>query len=430
MSKSEELRALREKVIPRGVGHVTPCVVDHAKGALLTDVDGEDWIDFSGGIGVVNVGHTPSTVVEAIQKQAAKLLHSCFHVSMYEDYIKLAQKMNEITPGDFEKKTMFINSGAEATENAIKIAKHYTKRPAVICFENAFHGRTYLGMSLTSKIVPFKAGFAPFAPEIYRIPFPYAYSLADGDQKKANEIVFESLQKGFKNLVDPESVAAIIFEPILGEGGFITADKDFFAGLREITKPHGIVTICDEVQSGFGRTGKLFAAEHFDIDYDLLASAKSIAAGMPLSAVTGKSEIMDSPNAGGLGGTYGGNPISCAAALAVIDMFENTDLLEVAEKNGALSEEYLNHFYDKYPQVGDVRGVGCMRAFEMVEDRASKKPGTDIAKKLAEYCHSQKLSLLTTGTYGSTVRLLFPINIEENLLRKGFEIIEDGLKKL
>jgi 4-aminobutyrate aminotransferase / (S)-3-amino-2-methylpropionate transaminase / 5-aminovalerate transaminase len=427
---SDELIQLREKAIPKAVFQTSQCVMDHAKGSTIVDVDGHEWIDFSGGIGVVNAGHCPDKIVEAVKKQADKFLHACFHVSMYEGYIKLADKLNRITPGAFKKKTFFTNSGAEAVENSIKIARNFTKRSAILCFENAFHGRTLAALSLTSKIMPYKAGFGPFLPEIYRVPFPYAYRMADGDQKKANRMVMETIKTAFTNQVDPENVAAVIFEPILGEGGFIPADADFFKELKELASRHSILMICDEIQTGFGRTGSLFASEQLGIEYDIILSAKSIASGLPISAITGKADIMDTPQVGGLGGTYGGNPLACAAALASIDMFENEALLSAAKKTGQIIKEAFNRFKDHFECVGNVRGLGAMMAFEIVKDRKTKEPAPELTKKLISFCHSNYLSIITAGTYGNVVRVLSPLNIEEDKLRKGLSIIEEGLATL
>ncbi|PCI28147.1 MAG: 4-aminobutyrate--2-oxoglutarate transaminase [SAR324 cluster bacterium] len=430
MSRSSELRERREKAIPRAVAQTTPCVIQSAKGATIIDVDGNEWIDFTGGIGVMNVGHRHEAIMSAIQEQMGQFLHSCFHVSIYESYIQLAEKLNQITPGDFEKKTMLVTTGAEAVENAIKIARSYTKRPAVLCFENAFHGRTLMGMSLTSKVTPYKTGFGPYAPEIYRVPFPYAYQMTDGDQKEANQITLKAIRKAFVNQVNPEDIAAIIFEPVQGEGGFVQADAEFFQELRELTQQYGILTICDEIQTGFGRTGSLFASGLLDIDYDMLVSAKSLAAGLPLSAVTGRTEIMDHPQVGGLGGTYAGSPIACVAALASIDLFENTDLLEQGRKGGEFLRQEFARLAEKYPLIGDIRGLGPMVAVELVEDLDSKAPAVEKTKALQAYCTDKRLSIITAGTSGNVLRILAPLNTELELLKKGIAIIEEGLEAI
>jgi 4-aminobutyrate aminotransferase / (S)-3-amino-2-methylpropionate transaminase / 5-aminovalerate transaminase len=428
MNKTNELKALREKAIPLAIAQTTPCIVDSAIGATILDVDGNEWIDFSGGIGVVNAGHCPPSVVEAIKQQADRFLHACFQVSMYESYIRLADKLNHITPGDFDKKTFFTNSGAEAVENAIKIARKFTGRPAVLCFENAFHGRTLLGMSLTSKIAPYKAGFGPFVPEIYRVPFPYAYRMANGNQEQANEIVIQTIERAFKNRVDPETIAAVIFEPILGEGGFIPADTAFFKALRQLTNRHGILTICDEIQTGFGRSGAWYASEVFEIDYDIILSAKSMASGLPISAITGRAEMMDRCQMGGLGGTFGGNPLSCAAALATIDLFENSDILEKARESGRIIKEAFLRFQNRFECIGDVRCVGAMCAMELVKDRSTKEPSPQKTAVLTAFCSNRHLSILSAGTFSNVIRILAPLIIPRVQLNKGLEIIGAGLE--
>ena len=430
MTRSEELKKLRDKAIPKAVFQVSPCVADHAKGSAIVDVDGNEWIDFSGGIGVLNAGHCPEKVVAAVKAQADRFLHTCFHVSMFEGYINLAAKMNDITPGDFEKKTFFANSGAEAVENGIKIARQFTGRPGVLCFRDAFHGRTLMGMSLTSKVAPYKQGYGPFAPEIYRVPFPYAYRMSDGDQKKANQMVLDDIKTAFKTLVDPNSIAAVIFEPVLGEGGFVPGDEDFFKELRALTQQNGILSICDEIQSGFGRTGELYAANALNIDYDIILSAKSMASGMPISAITGRANIMDESPVGGLGGTYGGNPLAVAAALATIEMFEEGELLVQAKETGEIIKEAFLKFKEKFPLVGDVRGLGAMVALELVTDPISKEPAAEQNKALAAYCISKRLSVITAGTNGNIMRILSPLNIDRAKLSEGLAIIEAGLESI
>jgi len=430
MTKSEEFKKLRDKAIPKAVFQVSPCVADHAKGSTIVDVDGNEWIDFSGGIGVLNAGHCPEKVVNAIKAQADRFLHTCFHVSMYEGYINLAAKMNEITPGDFEKKTFFANSGAEAVENGVKIARQFTGRPGVLCFRDAFHGRTLMGMSLTSKVTPYKQGYGPFVPEVYRVPFPYAYRMSDGDQKKANQMVLDDIKTAFKTVVDPNSIAAIIFEPVLGEGGFVPGDEDFFNELRALTQQYGILTICDEIQSGFGRTGELYAADVLNIDYDIILSAKSMASGMPLSAITGRANIMDESPIGGLGGTYGGNPLAVAAALATIEIFEEGELLAQAKETGKIIKDAFLKFKEKFPLIGDVRGLGAMIALELVTDQDTKEPAAEQTKALAAFCISKRLSVITAGTNGNVMRILSPLNIDRAQLSEGLAIIEAGLESI
>ncbi|MEC8009982.1 MAG: 4-aminobutyrate--2-oxoglutarate transaminase [Pseudomonadota bacterium] len=417
----------RQNALPRGVGQITQCVADHASKGQITDVEGERWIDFAGGIGTLNAGHCPPSVVEAIQAQAAKLIHTCIHVATYEPYIALAEKLNAITPGSFAKKSMLLNSGAEAVENAIKIAKHATGRNGIVCFDNSFHGRTYLGMSLTSKVEPYKKGFGSPANEIHRVPFPFAYRLADGDQKKANQMALNAIKEAFINRFDPSQIAAIIFEPVLGEGGFISADAEFYAELRQVTQSYGILTICDEIQTGFGRTGHFYAAEHFKIDYDMIISAKSLGSGMPISAVTGRAEVMDSPQPGGLGGTYGGNPVSCAAALATIDLFETTDLFEKGQKQATVVRNALLDMAEKYDIIGDVRGVGSMLALEIVSDKETKKASKALTNEIVQYCLGQKLLVLTAGTQGNVIRLLAPLVMDEDMMESGLQILDKAI---
>jgi len=332
-SRQAEYQALREKHVPRGPFQATSAFIREARGAVMTDLDGRELIDFAGGIGVVNVGHSHPRVVAAIQDQAARYIHTCFHIAMYEPYIDLARRMNELTPGDFHKMTMFANSGAEGVENAVKIARYATGRPAVIALDNAFHGRTLLGMTLTSKVKPYKLGFGPFAPEVYRMPNAYCYRCPLGKTYPSCQTACaDHLEEFFVGNVAPEQTAAVIAEPIQGEGGFITPPPEYFKKLQAICRKHGIVLIIDEVQTAMGRAGKLFAIEHWGIAPDLLVTAKSLAGGLPLSAVTGRAELMNAPHVGGLGGTFAGNPIACRAALAVLDVFEEEGLLARARR--------------------------------------------------------------------------------------------------
>src|SRR5690349_20712670 len=333
--RSQEWMRRRTDAVPRGVSQITPIFVDRAEGALIEDVDGNRFIDFAGGIGCLNAGHRAPDVVAALRRQLDRFLHTCFMVTPYEGYVKLAERLNAAAPGDFPKKTLLLNSGAEAVENAVKIARAYTRRPAVICFEDAFHGRTLLAMSLTSKTHPYKAGFEPFASDIYRVPYAYCYRCSYGlIYPDCAMHCAHHIEDTFTRVVAAESVAAVIVEPVLGEGGFVTPPREFLGIVQEICRRHGILFIADEVQTGFGRTGKLFACEHYGIAPDLLVTAKSLGGGLPLAAVTGRAEIMDAPSVGGLGGTFAGNPLSCAAANAVLDEFENGDLLARANSIG------------------------------------------------------------------------------------------------
>ncbi|HEX2729748.1 MAG TPA: 4-aminobutyrate--2-oxoglutarate transaminase [Rubrobacteraceae bacterium] len=424
--KSRALMERRHKSVTSGVGIATPMFVQEAKGALLTDVDGNTFIDFGGGIGVLNVGHSNARVVEAVKEQADRFLHTCFYVTEYEPYIELAEKLNALVPGDFEKRSFFVNSGAEAVENAVKIARSYTGRPAVIAFENAFHGRTMLGMSLTSKVNPYKKNFGPFVPEIYRVPAPYPYRCPVGKDCSGGcqGDCFGALEKAFVSYVDPGSVAAIIVEPVSGEGGFIPFPDFYLRQLRELCDEHGIVLIVDEVQTGFGRTGKMFAIEHSGVIPDIVTTAKSMGGGMPIGGVTGKAEIMDAVHTGGLGTTYGGNPLACAAALAVIEAFEEEDILGKANGLGERVMGAMREIQDKHPDfVGDVRGRGAMAAMELVKDAASREPDKERTGKVVETALQAGLLLLTAGQYGNVIRTLMPLNIAGDELEEGLAIL-------
>jgi len=421
---------IRTEHVPQGPFNITPIFVKRAKGALIEDVEGNEYIDFGGGIGVVNVGHCHEKVVSAIKEQADQYLHTCFHVSMYEPYIELAKQLNEITPGDFAKKTFFVNSGAEAVENSVKIARYATKRQGIIAFENAFHGRTYMAMSLTSKTNPYKLGFGPFCPEVYRIPFAYCYRCPFGREYPSCELYCaEYLEDFFIGNVAAENVAAVIAEPIQGEGGFIVPPPGYFKKIKAICERHGILFIMDEIQTGMGRTGKLFASEHHDVVSDIILTAKSLAAGLPLGAVTGRAEIMEMPHVGGLGGTFGGNPIACSAALAVLDLL-NTKLLEKAT---ALGEKVRTRFLELQGQfdiIGDVRGLGPMIGMELVKNTQSKEPAPDTAKELVGRCLEKGLILLACGNYGNVIRTLMPLVITDEQLERGLAIMADGLSTL
>ncbi len=423
---------LRREHVAQGPANITPAVIKDAVGAVMVDVDGKEFIDFAGGIGVNNVGHCHPKVVAAIKDQAEKLIHSCFHVGMYESYINLAKQLNDLAPGDFAKKTMFANSGAEAVENAIKVARYVTKRPAIIAFDNGFHGRTLMTMTLTSKIKPYKYGFGPFAPEVYRIPYPYSYRCPFGttSPEACGDACVDHLEAFFINNVDPESVAAIIAEPIQGEGGFVTPPPQFFAKLHEVAKKYGILLIIDEVQSGAGRTGKFLAIEHWGIEPDIITQAKSIGGGMPLSAVTGRAELMDTPHPGGLGGTYSGNPISCRAAMAVLEILFQDKLLDRSKELGEILNKRFNQMMDDNEVIGEVRGKGPMLALELVKDRETKEPAADIAKKLTQVCYEKGLILLSCGNYGNVIRTLMPFVITDEQLDKGLSILEESLKEV
>jgi 4-aminobutyrate aminotransferase/(S)-3-amino-2-methylpropionate transaminase len=391
--KTDKVLDERNKHIPQGPFNAHPIFVEKARGAIITDVEGKEYIDFAGGIGVNNIGHCDQEVLKAVQDQIQKYIHTCFHVAMYEPYVELAKRLNEITPGKFTKKTMFANSGAEAVENAIKIARHATGRLATIAFEDAFHGRTLLALSLTSNMKPYKFGFAPYAPEIYRMPYAYCYRCAFGLEYPSCEIrCAYFLRDFFHTYVSSEQVAALIVEPVLGEGGFVVPPKEYFKVLSKICHENGIVFIADEVQTGFGRTAKMFAMEHYEVAPEITVMAKSIAGGFPLSAITGRADLMDHPQVGGLGGTYAGNPVACRAALAVLDVFEKKNLLSRAEEIGKRVLERFKEFQEHYPIVGDVRGLGAMVGMELVVDRNTKEPATAHTKRLVDLVEKRDYS--------------------------------------
>jgi 4-aminobutyrate aminotransferase/(S)-3-amino-2-methylpropionate transaminase len=430
-SRNEQLMALRKKHVPAGVSLLNPAFIAHAQGAIMTDVDGRELIDFAGGIGVNNVGHCHPKVVAAVRDQAEKFIHTCFHVAPYESYIELAARLNELAPGDFEKQTMLANSGAEAVENAVKIARYATKRPAIISMENGFHGRTLMTMALTSKVKPYKLGFGPFAPETYRIPSAYCYRCPYGTSYPACQCACaENLEEFFTGYVAAEQTAAVIVEPIQGEGGFITPPKEYFEKLHAICRKNGILLIIDEIQSGMGRTGKLFASDHWGIQPDLITTAKSLAGGLPLSAVTGRAEIMSAPHPGGLGGTYGGNPLACSAALAVLKIFLEDGLLEKAEQLGEKLQKRFGAMQEKYELIGEVRGKGPMLALELVRDRHTKEPAGGEAKKLTKLCYDKGLVILSCGSLGNVVRFLMPLVITDQQLERGLGILEESLHEV
>ena len=428
---NQALVAERNKHIPQGPFNVHPIFVKKAKGAVITDVEGREYIDFAGGIGVNNVGHCDDAVLAAVHDQIDQYIHPCFHVTMYESYVELAKKLNSLTPGNFPKKTMFANSGAEAVENAIKIARHATGRSATIAFEDAFHGRTLLAVSLTSKMKPYKFGFAPYAPEIYRMPYAYCYRCAFKLEYPSCELhCAYFLKEFFSTHISAEQVAALIVEPVLGEGGFVAPPKEYFKVLQKICQDNGIVFVADEVQSGFGRTAKMFAMEHYDVAPDITTMAKSLAAGFPLSAITGKAELMDHPQVGGLGGTFGGNPVACRAALAVLDQFEKKDILNKAKRVGEKVMERFKGFKERHPVVGDVRGLGAMVGMELVVDRKTKEPATAYTKRLIDLCRDKGLLMISAGTYSNIIRPLMPLVIPDDQLEKGLSIIQKGLEEV
>ncbi len=428
-ARNHELLEKRNRHVPQGPFNTTTAFIKEARGAVMVDVDGRELIDFAGGIGVNNVGHCHPKVVAAIRDQAGKFIHTCFHVAMYEPYVELAERLNQLAPGDFAKMTLFANSGAEAVENAVKVARYATKRPAVICFENAFHGRTLLTMTLTSKVKPYKFGFGPFAPEVYRMPFAYCYRCPFGLTYPAcGTACADYLEEFFISHVAAEQTAAVIAEPIQGEGGFVTPPPEYFPKLKAICEKHGIALILDEVQSGAGRTGKFFAIDHWGVTPDIITMAKSFAGGMPLSAVIGRADMMNASHVGGLGGTYGGNPVSCRAALAVMEILFEDGLMDRAVALGETLRARFTAMQESYEIIGEVRGKGPMLAMELVEDRESKKPATDKAKALVGRCYEKGLVLLSCGNFGNVIRTLMPLVITDEQLERGLAILEESLE--
>lgn len=428
--KAQELLALREQHVPRGPFNTVSTFVEKAEGALLTDVDGNTLLDFAGAIGTLNAGHCPPQVVQALKEQLDKYIHPCFHVVMYEPYIALAKKLNEITPGNHEKKTFFLNSGAEAVENAIKIARKFTGRKAIISFERGFHGRTYMAMSLTSKVKPYKFGFGPFAPDTYKMPYPYYYRAPFGvTPEELDEQILNKFEDFFLAEVPAEEVAAIIMEPVQGEGGFVAPSKRFVQGVKAICEKHGILFIADEVQTGFGRTGKLFAMEHYDVVPDLMTMSKSIAAGMPISAVTGRAEIMDAANPGEIGGTYGGSPLGCIAALEVIKMMEEQKLPERAMQIGETVTARFRQLQQVIPAIGDVRTLGAMTSVELVKDTVTKEPNKELTAAIVQEVNKRGVILMSAGLYGNVIRFLTPLVITDDQLEEGLSIIEQVIRE-
>jgi 4-aminobutyrate aminotransferase/(S)-3-amino-2-methylpropionate transaminase len=432
--KSRALLARRAKAVPRGVPAVTSIAIAHADGAILTDVDGNQLIDFAGGIGVVNTGHRHAGVVRAVREQLDQFAHVCFPVSTYEPYVELAERLNGLTPGSHEKRTFFVNSGAEAVENAVKAARFFTGRQAIVCFEHAFHGRTNLAMALTSKVMPYKKGFGPFAPEIYRIPFPYCYRCEVGPRETGQgggaQCCMASrarLEEIFAAMVDPESVAAIIMELELGEGGFVPAPVEYIQAIAAFAREHKILFIADEIQTGFGRTGKLFACEHYGLVPDLITTAKSLAGGLPLAGVTGRADVLDAPQVGGLGGTYGGNPLACAAALAVLDAMQGEHIAERAQRMGDRISTRFREWAERYPCIGDVRGLGAMVGMELVADRSFKTPDKALAGRILTAALERGVVLLSSGTFSNVIRVLAPLTTDEAIIEEGLMVMESAL---
>ncbi|QSO51211.1 aspartate aminotransferase family protein [Alicyclobacillus curvatus] len=418
--RSLELLTRRQQAVARGVSTTIPVFVEHGSGALVTDVDGNRFIDLAGGISSLNVGHTPPAIVEAIQTQASKYVHAVFHVNFYEPYVEFAEKLNRLVPGAFQKKTVLFNSGAEAVENAIKIAKRFTGRRAVVTFERGFHGRTLLGMSLTGKVKSFKTGFGPMASDVFKLSYPYSYRNFLTDRQ-----LLEQFQNLFEFHVDPDDVAAVVLEPVQGDGGIIVPTPEFIQGVRKICNQHDILLIADEVQTGFGRTGKWFAMEHFGVSADLTAMSKSIGGGIPLAAVTGRADVMDAPEPKEVGSTLGGSPLGCVAGLKVIEMIEQLGLLDRATAIG----ERIRSAFDSSEHLGEVRGLGAMNGLEFVAGSRDRQPDVDFAKKVVEGCYKRGVLVLTAGA-GNIVRLLPPLVIEDAQVLEALDVMRTVISEL
>ena len=424
MPSNQELLNRRNAAVARGVGNMHTIFTERAENVELWDVEGKRYIDFAGGIAVLNTGHCHPQVMAAVNEQQNRFTHTCFQVSPYESYVALAEKLNALTPGTHDKKTLLLSSGAEAVENAVKIARAYTQRPAVIAFNGGYHGRTMMTLGLTGKVAPYKIGFGPFPGDIYHAPFPnelYGISIDDS---------LTTLQQLFKVAVEPERVAAIIIEPVQGEGGFNVAPVEFLRQLRALCDQHGILLIVDEVQTGFARTGKLFAIEHSGVVPELMTLAKSLAGGFPLSAVVGRTEVMDAVAPGGLGGTYAGNPIACAAALAVLDVIEQEQLVERSRQLGTFLMERFKGMAQRFPCIGEVRGLGAMVAIELFQDNARQEPASDLTKALVAEAAERGLILLSCGMHGNVIRVLVPLTASDDIVSEGLDLIEESLNHL
>ena len=426
--KSLEALQRRSEATSGGLGMAIPVIIERASDAILLDIDGNQIIDLGSGIGVTNVGNSAQRVVDRVIDQVQAFTHTCFTVAPYMGYIEVCEKLNALTPGTFKKKSLLVNSGAEAVENAVKIARHYTKRQAIVVFEHSYHGRTNLTMALTAKNMPYKEGFGPFAPEIYRVPMPYSFHWV-GDQATITEDAIEMITHKIDKEIGAHNVAAILIEPIQGEGGFIVPPKGFLPALSKYATDNGIIFIADEVQTGFARTGNMFAVENENVVPDMIVTAKGIAGGLPLAGVTGRAEIMDSVHVSGLGGTYGGNPIACAAALGVFETMEAEKLVERANHIGTILGDSLRLMQSKYSVIGEVRGRGAMQAIELVLP-GTKTPNTAAMNAVVKYCQSKGVLILTAGTYSNVVRFLPPIVIADELLKDALSVLDEALASL
>lgn len=426
---SKKLVERRQEIVPKGVSNAIPAFAQYAEGALITDVDGNTFIDFVGAIGVMNVGHCHPKIKQALHEQVEQFIHPGFNVMMYESYIELAERLAALVPGDHEKKVLLQNTGAEAVENAVKIARKATKRQGIISFSRGFHGRTLMTMTMTSKVKPYKYEFGPFAPEVYRAPYPYMYRRPEGMMEEEYE---EHVLREFKNFfitdVAPEAIAAVVMEPIQGEGGFIIPGKRFVQGVYEFCKENGILFIADEIQTGFSRTGRYFAIEHFDVVPDMITVSKSMGAGVPISGVVGRKEIMDVSEPGELGGTYSGSPLGCSAALAVLDILEEEKLNQRAEEIGEIVMNKFFQLSQTYDCIGDIRGLGAMCALEIVKDKITKEPAKDWTNQIINEASKRGLLIFSAGTYGNVIRLLAPLVITDQQLEEGLSIIEQSIE--
>lgn len=428
-TKTDMLKAKRDEYVSHAISNGNTNIAKSAKGATIIDVEGREWIDFAAGIGILNVGHSHPKVVSAVKEQVDAFIHPGFNVMMYESYIELAERLSKRIPVTYKASVGLFNTGAEAVENAVKMARKYTKRQAVVSFTRAFHGRTNLTMGMTSKVKPYKDGFGPFAGELYQAPYPYMYRKPEGlsDEEYVDHTV-AAFKDFFITTVAPENVACVVMEPVQGEGGFVIPPKRFVQEVRAFCAKHGILFIADEIQTGFARTGTLFTVEQFEIEPDLILLSKSIAAGLPLSAVAGRREIINAAGSGELGGTFSGSPVACAAALAVLDIIEEENLTERAELVGAKIEKKLQGLKEDFPFVGDIRRLGAMVAVELVASRDNREPNTEVTRKIAQYANESGLLLLTAGTYSNVIRFLTPLVITDEELTKGFKILEDAFK--
>ncbi|HJZ73170.1 MAG TPA: 4-aminobutyrate--2-oxoglutarate transaminase [Vicinamibacterales bacterium] len=422
--ESRALMRRRDAAVPRGVACSAPVFAAAADGVSVTDVDGNVFLDFAGGIGVMNVGHSSPSVVAAIREQAERFTHVCVSVLPYQSYVTLAERLATLSPGTFPKKTLFVNSGAEAIENAVKIARHATRRPGVLCFEDGFHGRTLLALSLTSKVAPYKQGYAPFVSDVLRVPYGYCYRCAYGvEYPDCGVMCVDAIEQHFTRHADPKTIAAVVVEPVLGEGGFVVPPPGYLSRLAALCRRHGILFIADEVQTGFGRTGRLFACEHEGVEPDLLVTAKSLAAGMPLAAVIGRADLMDGPVEGGLGGTYAGNPLACAAAHAVLDLFESGNLLRRSEAIGSRIEAYAQEWRKTCPLIGDIRRRGAMVGIELVGNRETREPAKHETDEIVRLACARGVILIAAGTFGNVIRFLTPLTISDDELDEGLDVL-------